>query len=290
MIPAAFDYRRPSDVDEALQMLGEDGDAKVLAGGQSLIPMMRFRLAEPGTLVDLNGLDELTRLEDADDGLHIGAMDRHAALENTERVAERYPLLSDAAAVIADPLVRNRGTVGGSLAHADPAGDWGAVMIACGAELRIRSADGERTMPAEDLFLTTFTTTLEQGELLSEIVVPPAAPGRAGAYEKMERKVGDFATVAVAAHLELDGDGACRTAGIGLTAVGATNLRAGEAEAELEGAAPDEERIAAAARKAAEASEPTADNRGSEEYKRDMVRVLTERALRRAAERAGASA
>lgn len=290
MIPAAFDYRRPSDVDEALQMLGEDGDAKVLAGGQSLIPMMRFRLAEPGTLVDLNGLDELTRLEDADDGLHIGAMVRHAALANTEWVAERYPLLSDAAAVIADPLVRNRGTVGGSLAHADPAGDWGAVMIACGAELRIRSADGERTMSAEDLFLTTFTTTLQQDELLSEIVVPPAAPGRAGAYEKMERKVGDFATVAVAAHLELDGDGGCRTAGLGLTAVGATNLRAGEAEAELEGAAPDEERIAAAARKAAEASDPTADNRGSEEYKRDMVRVLTERALRRAAERAGASA
>ena len=289
MIPAAFDYHAPEGLDEALSLLGEHGmDAKLLAGGQSLIPMMRFRLAEPGVLVDLNRVPGLDGLREEDGTLRIGAMTRHAEVEASELVQSRYPLLADAAEVIADPLVRNRGTVGGSLAHADPAGDWGAVMLASGAEMIARGPDGERAIPADDLFVALFTTTLQPDEILTEVRLPAAEPGHGGAYEKLERKVGDFATVASGVRVELDEEGVCRSAGIGLTAVGGTNLRAPEAEGTLEGSPLDEERIEAAAEKAAEECDPTSDNRGSEAYKRDMVRVLTGRALRRAAERARA--
>ena len=287
MIPGAFDYRSPSTTGEALDLLSEHADeAKVLAGGQSLIPLMRFRLADPGLLVDLNGVGELAGLEEADGELRIGAMTRHAEVEHSELAARRYPLLAEAAELIADPLVRNRGTVGGSLVHADPAGDWGAVMLACGAELVVRSADGERTIPADDFFFGPFTTSLGRDELLTEVRLPRAGERSGGAYEKLERKVGDFATVAVAARLELDADGTCSDAGLGLTAVGPSNLRAEEAEQALVGAPPDEEHIEETAALAAEASSPTGDNRGSEAYKRDMVRVLAKRALRRAADRA----
>lgn len=287
MIPAAFEYHAPTTLDEALELLQEHGpEAKVLAGGQSLIPMMRFRLAEPAVIVDVNRLGELTRLEETEGRLIVGALVRHSTIESTGWIRERYPLLADAADVIADPLVRNRGTVGGSLVHADPAGDWGAVMLAARADLRVRGADGERTIPADDLFVTTFMSSLEPHELLVDVRLPRAGPGDGGAYEKLERKVGDFATVAVAVQLSLDDEGVCRSAGIGLTAVGPTNLRAAGAEEELVGRAIDEERIRAAAAAAAEEAEPTADNRGSEAYKRDVVRVLAGRALRRATERA----
>ena len=287
MIPGAFDYHAPSTADEAVGLLAEHGDdAKLLAGGQSLIPLMRFRLADPGVLVDLNRLDGLAGMEEADGHLRIGAMTRHADVERSELAAARYPLLAEAAALIADPLVRNRGTVGGSLVHADPAGDWGSVMLACDAEFVVRSTDGERTIAADDFFFGPFTTGLGPEEMLTEIRLPTPDGRSGGAYEKLERKVGDFATVAVAARLELDGDGRCTSAGLGLTAVGPANLRAGEAEEALVGEAPDEDRIEEAARLAAEASSPTADNRGSVEYKRDMVRVLAGRALRRAADRA----
>lgn len=287
MITAAFDYHRPSTVDDALALLDEHGfDARVLAGGQSLIPMMRFRLAEPAVLVDVNRVAALGGIEETDDVLRIGATARHAEVEGSDLVRDRYPLLHDAARVIADPLVRNRGTVGGSLAHADPAGDWGSVILASRAEVRVRGPDGERTIPADELFVTTFTTSLEPGELLLDVRVPRAGPREGGAYEKLERKVGDFATVAVAARVVLDEEGRCEDVGLGLTAVGATNLRPREAEETLIGEVPDEGRIRSAAEKAAEASSPTADNRGSEEYKRDMVRVLTTRALRRSVARA----
>ncbi|MFW6191869.1 MAG: FAD binding domain-containing protein [Gemmatimonadota bacterium] len=288
MITGAFDYHAPSDLDEALDLMSDFGqDAKILAGGQSLIPMMRFRLAEPATLVDVNGIGSLSVLEETDDHLRIGAMVRHATLEDSEPTRGRYPLLAEAAGLVADPLVRNRGTVGGSLVHADPAGDWGSVMIAYRAELVARSSDGERTVPIDDFFVTTFFTSLEPEELLTEIRIPRAGPREGGAYEKLERKVGDFATVAVAARLTLAEDGTCRSAGIGLTAVGPTNLRAAEAEEALVGGPVSDETIEESSRKAAEAAQPTADNRGSEDYKRDMVRVLTARALRRAAARAG---
>ncbi|HKK27689.1 MAG TPA: xanthine dehydrogenase family protein subunit M [Gemmatimonadota bacterium] len=286
MIPAAFDYHAPASLEEALDLLASHEDAKLLAGGQSLIPMMRFRLAEPGVIVDLGRVDGLAGIVEEEGGLWIGAMTRHADVEASDPVRVRYPLLHDAASVIADPIVRNRGTVAGSLVHADPAGDWGSVMLACRAELEVHGPDGERTVAMDDLFVTTFMTSLSPGEIVTGIRLPPAGERSGGAYEKLERKVGDFATVAVAARLELAGDGTCESAGIALTAVGATNLRAAEAEEALVGAEPDEEAIAGAAKAAAGASNPTADNRGSVEYKRDMVRVLTERALRRAAARA----
>jgi len=287
MIPGAFDYHAPSTAEEALSLLAEHGDeAKLLAGGQSLIPLMRFRLADPARLIDLNGLSELSGLEEADGQLRIGAMTRHADLEHSGLAADRYPLLAEAAGLVADPLVRNRGTVGGSLVHADPAGDWGSVMLACGAELVARSADGERTIPVDDFFFGPFTTSLGRDELLAEIRLPRSGPRSGGAYEKLERKVGDFATVGLAARLELDEDGAVASAGLGLTAVGPSNLRAAEAEEALVGGPPDGDRIDEAAALAADASSPTPDNRGSADYKRDMVRVLAKRALRRAADRA----
>ena len=287
MIPGQFEYHAPSTLDEALALLAEHGsDARVLAGGQSLIPLMKLRLASPAVLIDLNGVDSLSGIEEADGQLRIGAMTRHSALERSELIASRYPLIADAAAVIADPLVRNRGTTGGSLAHADPAGDLGSVMTALGAEVGVTGPGGERTLSIDELLLGPFMTTLEEGEILTEVRVPQPADRSGGAYEKLERKVGDFATAAVAVQLTRE-NGSCASIGIGLTAVGPTTIRASEAEDALRGGGLDEDALRAAAELAAAASDPAADLRGSEEYKRDMVRVLTLRALRRAVERAG---
>ena len=287
MIPGQFEYHAPSTLDEALALLAEHGsDARVLAGGQSLIPLMKLRLASPAVLIDLNGVDSLSGIEEADGQLRIGAMTRHSALERSELIASRYPLIADAAAVIADPLVRNRGTTGGSLAHADPAGDLGSVMTALGAEVVVTGSGGERTLSIDELLLGPFMTTLDEGEILTEVRVPQPADRSGGAYEKLERKVGDFATAAVAVQLTRE-NGNCASIGIGLTAVGPTTIRASEAEDALRGGSLDEDALRAAAELAAAASDPAADLRGSEEYKRDMVRVLTLRALRRAVERAG---
>ena len=287
MIPGQFEYHAPSTLDEALALLAEHGsDARVLAGGQSLIPLMKLRLASPAVLIDLNGVDSLSGIEEQDGQLRIGAMTRHSVLERSELIGSRYPLIADAAAVIADPLVRNRGTTGGSLAHADPAGDLGSVMTALGAEVVVTGPGGERTLSIDELLLGPFTTTLEEGEILTEVRVPQPAERSGGAYEKLERKVGDFATAAVAVQLTRE-NGSCASIGIGLTAVGPTTIRASEAEDALRGGSLDEDALRAAAVLAAAASDPAADLRGSEEYKRDMVRVLTLRALRRAIERAG---
>ncbi len=287
MIPGPFDYFAPSTLDQAVALLAEHGpDAKVLAGGQSLIPLMKLRLAEPPVLVDLNGVGDLAGIEERGDHLRIGAMTRHAALESSELIGSRYPLIADAAAVIADPLVRNRGTTGGSLAHADPAGDLGSVMTALDAEIVVAGPSGERTLPIDDLLLGPFATTIEEGEILVEVRVPLPPAGSAGAYEKLERKVGDFATAAVAVQLTRE-NGSCASVGIGLTAVGPTTIRAQAAEDSLRGGGLGEGELRAAAELAAEAAEPAADLRGSEAYKRDMVRVLTLRALRRAIARTG---
>ena len=287
MIPGQFEYHAPSTLDEALALLAEHGsDARVLAGGQSLIPLMKLRLASPAVLIDLNGVDSLSGIEEQDGQLRIGAMTRHSVLERSELIGSRYPLIADAAAVIADPLVRNRGTTGGSLAHADPAGDLGSVMTALGAEVVVTGPGGERTLSIDELLLGPFMTTLEEGEILTEVRVPQPAERSGGAYEKLERKVGDFATAAVAVQLTRE-NGSCASIGIGLTAVGPTTIRASEAEDALRGGSLDEDALRAAAVLAAAASDPAADLRGSEEYKRDMVRVLTLRALRRAIERAG---
>jgi carbon-monoxide dehydrogenase medium subunit len=286
MIPAAFDYHAPSTIGDATALLAKLGeDAKILSGGQSLIPLMKLRLASPAHLVDINGIPGLAYLREAEGVLRIGGLTRESELEESDLIRARYPLLHDTSKVIADPLVRNLATVGGNLAHGDPANDHPATMLALGAELVVVGAKGERRIPIGSFFTGPFATSLKPDEILVEIRVPAPARHSSGAYLKLERKVGDFATAAVAAQLTLGAGGTCDQVGIGLTNVGLTPIKAAKAEAALRGEKPDEATIKRAAELAAEASEPAADLRGSVEYKRDLVRVLTARALRRALER-----
>jgi carbon-monoxide dehydrogenase medium subunit len=284
MYPASFEYFAPTTLDEALALLEEHGDeAKVLAGGQSLIPLMKLRFASPTAVIDINGISELDRLEQEDGGLRIGALVRHKACERSELLRGRYGTLGDAAPMISDPIVRNLGTVGGSLAHADPQGDWGSVMLAMRAELIVRGPAGTRAIPIDEFFQGPFTTVLEPTEILTEVRIADPGTRAGGTYLKLERKVGDFATVGVAVHVSL-ANGSVSSAGIALTGVGAMNLRAEAAEQALVGRALDEEAISEAGRLAAETARPRTDVRGTEEYKRNVVRVFTERGLRKAAE------
>ena len=286
MLPAPFEYHAAKSLDEALDLLDTLGeDAKILAGGQSLIPLLKLRFASPAHLVDINGIKELDFIEEGDGTLRIGPLFRHKAAERSSLLASRYHVMADAAPQIADPIIRNRGTIAGSVAHADPSGDWGTVLLALDAELVLRSKSGSRTVKARDFFSGPFSTILEPTEVLSEIRIPAARPQTGGAYLKLERKVGDFATVAVAVHLQMDG-GKVGSAGIGLTAVGPQNIKAEQAEAALRGARLDDATIKEAAALAADAAEPKADHRGSVAYKRNVVRVFTERGLKRAYERA----
>jgi aerobic carbon-monoxide dehydrogenase medium subunit len=287
MIPAAFDYHAPTTIGEATALLARLGeDAKVLSGGQSLIPLMKLRLASPAHVVDINGIPGLSGIREADGFLRIGALTRESDLEESELIRTRYPLLHDTSKVIADPVVRNLATVGGNLAHGDPANDHPATMLALGAEVVVIGTKGERRIAIGSLFTGPFETSLKPDEILVEIRIPQPVARSGGAYLKLERKVGDFATAAVAVQLTLGANGACDQVGIGLTNVGLTPIKATKAEAALKGKAPDEAAITRAAELAAEASEPSADLRGSVEYKKDLVRVLTARALRRALERA----
>lgn len=290
MYPASFEYHAPAALDEALSLLDSLGDgAKVVAGGQSLIPLMKLRFAAPEALVDINripGLDTLA--EKPGGGLRIGALVRHRDCERSQLLKGRYGMLGDAAPQISDPIVRNRGTVCGSLAHADPQGDWGAVMLAARAEVVARSSAGERTVPIDELFEGPFTTALRANEILTEVRVPDPGARAGGTYLKLERKVGDYATAAVAVQVSLE-DGAVRRAGIALTGVGPNNIRARAAEEALEGAEPTEERIGEAARLAAEAASPQSDIRGTADYKRNLVRIFTERGLRTAVDAARAA-
>ena len=289
MIPAAFEYHAPSTIDEATALLAKLGeDAKVLSGGQSLIPLMKLRLANPAHLVDINAIPGLSGIREADGFLRIGALTRESDLEESEIVRTRYPLLHDTSKVIADPIVRNLATVGGNLAHGDPANDHPATMLALGAEIVAVGPKGERRMPIATFFTGPFETGLKPDEILVEIRVPVPAARSGGAYLKLERKVGDFATAAVAVQVTLGANGACEQAGIGLTNVGLTPIKATKAEASLKGKALDESAIKQASELAAQAAEPSADLRGSVEYKKDLVRILTARALRKAAERARA--
>jgi carbon-monoxide dehydrogenase medium subunit len=288
MIPAAFEYHAPSTIDEATALLTKLGDdAKVLSGGQSLIPLMKLRLANPAHLIDINAIPGLSGIREADGFLRIGALTRESDLEESEIVRTRYPLLHDTSKVIADPIVRNLATVGGNLAHGDPANDHPATMLALGAEIVAVGPKGERRMPIATFFTGPFETGLKPDEILVEIRVPVPPARSGGAYLKLERKVGDFATAAVAVQVTLGANGACEQAGIGLTNVGLTPIKATKAEASLKGKALDESAIKYAAELAAQAAEPSADLRGSVEYKKDLVRVLTARALRKAVERAG---
>jgi aerobic carbon-monoxide dehydrogenase medium subunit len=284
MFPPRFDYLAPRSVEEALDTLAERGDdAKVLAGGQSLIPLLKLRFAAPEVLVDINRVPGLDTLAEDGGWLWVGPLVRHRDAERSELLRERYLTMSKAAPQISDPLVRNLGTVCGSLAHADPSGDWGAVMIAMGAELVARSRGaGERSIPVRELFTGPFTTTLEPDELVAGVRVP-TRERTGGSYLKLERKVGDFASVAVAVRLTLGGDGRIADAGIGLTAVGPTNLAATEAEDALRGATPGEEVFQEAAELAAQAASPGSDLRGTADYKRNVIRTFTQRGLRDAA-------
>lgn len=288
MIPAAFEYHAPSSISEATALLAKLGeDAKVLSGGHSLIPLMKLRLASPRHIIDINGIPGLAGIREADGFLRIGALTRESDLEDSELVRTRYALLHDTCKVIADPVVRNLATLGGNLAHGDPANDHPATMLAYGAEVLARGPQGERRIPITSFFTGPFTTALRTDELLVEIRIPIPPPRSGGAYLKLERKVGDFATAAVAVQLALGAGGGCEQVGIGLTNVGLTPIKAERAEAALRGKRPDEAAVAQAARLASEAAQPAEDLRGSVEYKKDLVRVLTARAIRKALERAG---
>src|SRR6266511_3378509 len=285
MLPSRFEYHRPDSLEEALHLLAEHGDeAKVLAGGQSLIPVMKLRLAAPAHLVDIGRLG-LDTIAEADGNLAIGALALHRDLERSDLLDARYPVMAAAAPLISDPIVRNLGTIGGSLCHADPAGDWGSVMLALQGSVVLRSERGERELPISEFLQDTFTTALEPDEILTEVRVPQPEPRSGGAYLKMERKVGDFATVAVAVSLVLS-NGTVGRAGIALTAVGSKNIEATDAESSLTGAEPTEEAFAEAGRLAAAASDPVSDVRGSAEYKRHVVEVYVRRGLARALESA----
>lgn len=286
MIPASFDYHAPKTLDEAIALLGRLGDsAKILAGGQSLIPAMRFRLAAPESLVDIGRIRDLAYVEERGDHLAIGAMTREQALEASPVIAASYPLLLDTAKVIADPVVRNKATVGGNLAHADPANDHPATMLAYGAQVIARGAAGTRTIAIDDLFVGLFETSLAPGEILTEVRIPRPGKSSGGAYLKIERKVGDYAVAAVAVQLELAG-AAIHSIRIGLTNVSSVPMRAKAAEAALAGKHPTDDALEAAGKAAAAECDPSADLRGQIDYKRDLVRVLTKRAVRRAVERA----
>jgi len=260
-------------------------EAKILSGGMSLIPLMKLRLAEPAHLIDINRISGLDQIEEADGFLTIGTLVREADLEKSALIRSKYPLLLDTTLVIADPLVRNRATIGGNLAHGDPANDHPATMLALEAELVVVGPQGQRKIPVTGFFTDLFTTALNSDEILTEIRIPIPPPGSGGAYFKLERKVGDFATAGVAVQLTVGKDDICERVGIGLTNVGLTPVKAEKAEEALRGKKIDGESIKRAAQLAAQESQPTADLRGSEEYKRDLVRVLTVRALNRALER-----
>jgi carbon-monoxide dehydrogenase medium subunit len=286
--PAAFEYYAPTSLDETLAILERyGGEAKVLAGGQSLIPAMKLRIASPRALVDINRVEGLDSL--AEDGglLRIGALVRHKTCERSELLRSRYRVLADAAPQISDPIVRNLGTVCGSLTHADPQGDWGAAFLTLGAEVVLRGPQGERTIALDDFLQGPFLTAIQPDEVMTEVRVPDPGERSSGTYLKLERKVGDFATAAVAVHVSLE-NGTVAKAGIALTGVGARNTHAVEAEQALVGAEPTDDAIRSAAELAAKAAEPWDDYRGSAEYKRNVVRVFTERGLRTAVEAARA--
>lgn len=289
MYPATFEYHAPATLDEVLTLLERyGGEAKVLAGGQSLIPLMKLRFAAPEALVDINGIAGLDGLVEEGGGLRIGALVRTKTCERSALLRGRYGVLGAAAPQISDPIVRNLGTVCGSVAHADPQGDWGSALLAIGADVVARGSQGERTVAIEDFFQGPFTTALRPDEVITEVRVRDPGPRAGGTYLKLERRVGDFATAAVAVHVTLE-DGRVVQAGIALTGVGGTNIKAVEAERALAGAEPTEEAIGAAARLAAEQAEPIDDHRGNAAFKRNVVRVFTERGLRSAVEAARAA-
>ena len=287
MIPPRFEYFAPSSVDEAVQLLDRfGGEAKVLAGGQSLLGVMKLRLAEPKALIDINRIPDLAYIREDAKFLKIGATTRTNDLNDSELIHTRYPILSDAGYGIADPLVRNMGTVGGNVSHGDPANDLPACMLALGAQFVVHGPKGTRTIPAHAFYKDTFVTALESNEILTEIEIPKARAGQGNAYVNLEKRVGDFPIVGVAANLVLTSKGTVELAGLGLTAIGPTALKATDAERHLVGKAPEDAVLDQAAKLAQGIAQPVSDLRGPAEYKLAMVRVLARRALHSARNRA----
>jgi carbon-monoxide dehydrogenase medium subunit len=288
MIPPTFDYLRPATIPEAIALLQQYGDdAKILSGGQSLIPMMKLRLTRPSYLIDINRISGLSYVKEEDGHLKIGGLTREAELESSPLIHSKYPIILDTAHVIADPQVRNLATLAGNLAHGDPANDHPATMLALGAKVVATGPTGARVIPIGDFFVSLFTTALQPNEIVTEIQIPVPPTRSGGAYLKLERKVGDFATAAVAAQVTLDASGSCQQAGIGLTNVGPTPIKATKAEDFLRGKKPDDATLRQAAQLAADSAQPSADLRGPVEYKKGLVKELAFRALSRAVERAG---
>jgi len=289
MIPASFDYHRPGTLDEALKLLKQHGDdAKVLSGGMSLLPMLKLRLASFEHLVDINRIPGLDYIKEKGGNLCIGAMTRQATLERSDLIKSKYPIIADAVPLIADPLVRNRGTIGGNVANGDPGNDQPAIMIALGATY-VAQGSKERTIAANQFYKGLYDTALARNEILTEIRIPTPPARSGGAYTKLKRKTGDFAVAAAAVQVTLGKNGAIESARIALTNAGLTPVEAVDAAKYLAGKMPDDKTIMEAAKMAAAKSSPSADRKGSVEYKKEMARVLTARALKKAVQRAGAN-
>jgi carbon-monoxide dehydrogenase medium subunit len=281
MIPARFDYERADSLDEAVELLGR-GDAKLLAGGHSLLPLMKLRLAQPALLVDIGRIEELSYVRDAGEQLAIGALTRHHDVANDPLVQEHCPIVSHAAGLIGDPQVRHRGTIGGSVAHADPASDLPAVLLALDAELSVRGTGGETTVLAGEFFRGLFETALGPQDVLTEIRIPKLGASRGWSYLKFNRRAQDWATVGVAAVVKRD-NGAIEEASVALTNMGLTPIRAKAVEESLSGSSADS--VADAAQRADEGTSPPSDTNASADYRRELARVLTRRALEEALSR-----
>jgi carbon-monoxide dehydrogenase medium subunit len=287
MIPPTFDYVRPGDLGEALRILKErEGEAKVLSGGYSLLPLLKLRLAQPALLVDLRDVGGLDGISRSGDTFVIGARVTHRGILEDAGLGAAFPIMHDAAGGIGDPQIRNWGTIGGSVAHADPSSDWPAVLQALNASLVLRSSGGERVVPARGFFVDTFQTAIDPAEILTEIRIPAPGSRSGGSYQKLERRAGDFATVGVAVQLSLAADGTISSAGIGLTAVAEAPFAATDAEAALSGRRPGDDAFRAAAEAASKQSRPVTDSHGPAAYKLAMVTEMTGRALRAALARA----
>jgi aerobic carbon-monoxide dehydrogenase medium subunit len=288
MYPKSFEYFRPDSLAEALELVAQHGDeARPLAGGQSLIPLMKLRLANPTVVVDLNHLPGLSYIARKNGSLAFGALTRHADVETSAEVRAASPIIGDAVVMVGDVQVRNLGTVAGALAEADPAGDWGPVVLALGGEVECVGPDGGRVIPIEELFSDFYTTVLEPTELITEVRLRVPGPRSGGAYLKLERRAGDFAVVGAAVQLSFDESGVCREAGIGLSGVAPTPVKATAAESCLRGQRLGPEVVTEAVQRIDEAIDPWTDARGPADYKRDMAQVFFQRALERACQRAG---
>jgi len=286
MIAQSFQYESPGTLPEALALLQKHGDeAKILSGGHSLIPMMKLRLATPGVLVDINRIPGLSDIKESNGAVHLGALVRESEIEHSELLAKYFPIFADVTKLIADPQVRNMGTIGGNLAHGDAANDHPAVMLALRAEVVITGTEGERVVPIDEFFFGFYMTAVQQGEILTGIRLPLPSAGTGSAYHKIERKVGDYATTGVAVQLTLDKSGVVTAAGIGLTNVNPTPLRASRSEQALIGKKITDETLELAGKYASEDCSPSSDLRGSEEFKRHLTAVLVRRMIQKAASR-----